>query len=270
MSGTVRARLRDARYALPGLIERVVAGETAAEAARKCEGLGRRGMAATAGYFARADASADEVAAAYRELAAALAMRRCDALLAVKAPGLDFAIEPLREIAATGAALAFDALAEPHAQRTLDLAEEVGAGLALPARCRRSAGDAARLHDGPCRIRVVKGEWGDPAGDVPDAAAAYLGLIGSLAGRRSTVAVATHDPALAEAALRLLQDAGTPCELEQLRGLPRRSTVAVARRLGVPVRLYYPFGPGWWPYAADKALARPYLPVWALRDLLGA
>jgi proline dehydrogenase len=34
------------------------------------------------------------------------------------------------------------------------------------------------------------------------------------------------------------------------------------------VRLYYPFGPGWWPYAADKALARPYLPLWALRDLL--
>lgn len=269
MSGAVRARLRDARYALPGLIERVVPGETACEAARQCERLGRRGMATTAGYFAAADASPDEVAAAYRELAAALAVRRCDVLLAVKAPGVEFAVDPLREIAAPGVALAFDALAEPHAQRTLDLAEELGAGVALPARWRRSAGDAARLRDGPCRIRVVKGEWADPAGDMPDVTAAYLNLVGSLAGRRSTVAVASHDPALAEAALRLLQDAGTPCELEQLRGLPRRRTVAVARRLGVPVRLYYPFGPSWWPYAADKALARPYLPVWALRDLLG-
>jgi proline dehydrogenase len=45
--------------------------------------------------------------------------------------------------------------------------------------------------------------------------------------------------------------------------------MAVARQLGVRVRLYYPFGPGWWPYALDKALARPYLPLWALRDFLG-
>jgi proline dehydrogenase len=35
------------------------------------------------------------------------------------------------------------------------------------------------------------------------------------------------------------------------------------------VRLYYPFGPGWWPYAVEKALSRPYLPLWALRDALG-
>lgn len=271
MSGAARARLRDARYALPGLIERVAPGETADEAARRCEQLGRRGMAATAGYFAAADASGHEVAAAYRELAEALAKRRCDVLLAVKAPALAFAAEPLRGIAATGMVLAFDALAEPHAQRTLDLAEELGgAGVALSARWRRSAGDAVRLRDGPCRIRVVKGEWADPAGDVPDISAVYLDLVGSLAGRRSVVAVATHDPVLAEAALRLLRDAGTPCELEQLRGLPRRRTLAVARRLGVRVRLYYPFGPGWWPYAVDKALARPYLPLWAVRDLLGA
>ena len=138
----------------------------------------------------------------------------------------------------------------------------------MPARWRRSAADALRLREGPSRIRLVKGEWADPAGDVLDVAAAYLDLAASLAGRRAAVAVATHDPALAEASLRLLKAAGTPCELEQLRGLPRRRTMTVARRMGVPVRLYYAFGPGWWPYAADKALARPYLPLWAIRDLL--
>ena len=46
--------------------------------------------------------------------------------------------------------------------------------------------------------------------------------------------------------------------------------MAVARRLGVPVRVYVPFGPGWWPYALDKALARPYLLSWMIRDRLGA
>ena len=81
--------------------------------------------------------------------------------------------------------------------------------------------------------------------------------------------VATHDPELAERALAILVSAGTPCELEQLRGLPRRRSCAVARALGVPVRIYLPFGPGWWPYAIDRALARPYLPLWALRDRFG-
>jgi proline dehydrogenase len=42
--------------------------------------------------------------------------------------------------------------------------------------------------------------------------------------------------------------------------------MAVARRLGVKVRVYVPFGPGWWPYALDKALARPYLLSWMIRD----
>ena len=83
------------------------------------------------------------------------------------------------------------------------------------------------------------------------------------------MAIATHNPVLAARALDRLIAAGTPCALEQLRGLPRRRTMAAARRRGVPVRLYIPFGPGWWPYAIDKALARPHLPLWWLRDRLG-
>jgi proline dehydrogenase len=268
MSGMLHARLRDARYALPGLVERIVPGETARDAAAHCARLGRGGIATTAGYFGAVDAICETVTRANEELAAALVHEGCDTLLALKAPALEFDSGRVRAIAATGVPVIFDALAEPHAARTLALAEEFGAGLALPARWRRSSDDAVRLRDGPCRIRVVKGEWADPAGDFTDIAACFLGLAASLAGRRATVAVATHDPALAEAALRLLLDEGTPCELEQLRGLPRCRTMAVARRLGVAVRLYRPFGPGWWSYAVDKALGRPYLPVWALKDWL--
>ncbi|WP_254514881.1 proline dehydrogenase family protein [Novosphingobium sp. G106] len=108
-----------------------------------------------------------------------------------------------------------------------------------------------------------------PTGGDCDIEASYLGLVTRLAGRTAPVSVATHSPLLAERALAILLDAGTPCELEQLRGLPMRRTMAIARRLGVPVRIYVPFGPGWLPYAADKALGRPYLPKWIVRDRLG-
>jgi CelD/BcsL family acetyltransferase involved in cellulose biosynthesis len=260
----LKARLRDARYALPGWIERHFAGDDAPTAARRMK---RVGTPVSAAYFHAATAGAPEIAAACRQLARELAGG--DALLALKAPALGCDESLVREIAAAGVPLAFDSLTEAHAERTLALAETFAAGVALPARWRRSPADAERLRDGPCRIRLVKGEWADSEADVPDVAEAYLGLARILAGRKAKVAVATHDPQLAKATLRILLESGTPCELEQLRGLPRRRTTAVARKLGVSVRLYYPFGPGWWPYAADKALARPYLPLWVLRDLLG-
>jgi proline dehydrogenase len=210
-------------------------------------------------------------------VASLLADRSGDVYLSVKAPPLGFDPVRLRRIAeaaaGAGLALMFDAHAPKDADRTLEavagfLPEFPGTGFALPARWRRSASDAAEFRDSSARIRVVKGEWADPDRPDPDVEADYLALVARLAGRAAPVAVATHDPILAERALASLLAAGTPCELEQLRGLPARRTVAIARRLGVPVRIYVPFGPGWWAYALDKALARPYLPIWMLRDRL--
>ena len=273
MIAAVRAKLRDVRYALPGRIggRLPVPGPTAA--LRICERLHRQGFAATLGYFQADDAAPEDIVAAYRAVAMRLHTCSGDTYLSVKAPPLAFAPEPIAAIGAFGCALLFDAHAPKDAAPTHHIAERLLAdhpttGLALPARWRRSADDARRLRDTGARLRVVKGEWPDDAGDEDDTASRYLALIAQLAGRSGTVAVATHDPALAEAALRLLCEAGTPCELEQLRGLPRRRTVAIARRLGVPVRIYVPFGPGWWPYAINQALARPYLPLWAIRDAL--
>ena len=272
------AALRTARYALPHLVERLLPGPGARAAARRCRALNRRGLAATLGYFQARDSRPDEIVAANRAAVRLLANRGGDVHLAVKAPPLSFDPARLRAVAeaadGAGLALMIDANAERDAERTLAAASALlgdfpRTGLALPARWRRSVADASRFRDGPARIRLVKGEWPDPQGAEGDVEASYLRLVERLAGRPAPVAVATHDPLLAERALALLIEAGTPCELEQLRGLPARRTAAVARRLGVPVRVYVPFGPGWWPYALDRALARPYLLSWMIRDRLG-
>lgn len=270
MKHTPWSLLRSARYAVPGLVERFVPGPGAGHAAQLCARLGRRGLASSVGYFHPGDADGAAIVAVYRDVAARLKAAGADACLAVKAPALGFDPALVAAIAEGGLPLVLDAHGEPQADATLALVQALpGLGAALPARWRRSLGDAQALRAGPARLRIVKGEWADPAGDVSDIPASYLELVRALAGRTAPVAVATHDPVLAQAALELLKDAGTPCELEQLRGLPRRRTSAIAARLGVPVRLYCPFGPGWWPYAIDKALARPYLPLWLVRDWLG-
>lgn len=278
MGGPVAA-LRAVRYALPGLVERVVPGGGAAQAARLGARIADRGDGVALGLFARGTAPADEIVATYRDLGARLAAAGVRAYFSIKAASVDFAPAPLAAIAAAGRQAGqgivcdalVPALAEPtHAAVAALLDDYPGTGLVLPARWARSADDAARFRDSTARLRVVKGEWPDPVADAPDCAAAYLALVGRLAGRAAPVAVATHDPDLAARALVLLRAAGTPCELEQLRGLPARRTRAVAAALGVPVRCYAPFGPGWWPYALDKALGRPYLPRWFAADLLGA
>lgn len=271
----LRARLRDARYALPGRIERSFRGPDSAAAARLCRRAHATGLATAVGYFQAERSRPEEIVAAYFAVAARLARLSGDSYLSVKAPPLAFDTAQLHAIADRGFALLFDAHAPADAARTLDAAAALlpafpRTGVALPARWRRSPGDAARFRDTTARIRIVKGEWADPDWPDADIGAAFLRLVGDLAGRTAPVAVATHDPSLADAALQMLQAAGTPCELEQLRGLPRRRTMAVARRLGVPVRAYIPFGPGWWPYAVDKALARPYLLSWMIRDWIGA
>lgn len=266
--------LRDARYALPRQIEKVSSGPGPEAAARICAGLQARGLRATVGHFPGSRDTAESIAAANVAMARCLRERASDAYLSIKAPPLGFDRALIETIGASGLAVLFDAHAPHQAEATHALFEELltqfpGTGCVLPARWKRSMADAACFRDTTARLRIVKGEWADPDWGGHDIEANYLGLVTRLAGRAAAVSVATHSPRLAERALAILLDAGTPCELEQLRGLPMRRTTAIARRLGVPVRVYVPFGPGWLPYAADKALARPYLPKWIVRDRLG-
>jgi proline dehydrogenase len=271
------AALRAARYALPNHIERILPGPGPDAAARRCRSLNRRGLGATLGYFQSSADRPETIVAANLAALRRLSDGAGDVYLSVKAPPMAFDRAHLHRIAEAGAKsglkLLFDAHAPKDAEATVAavaglLERFPGTGLAIPARWRRSEADASAFRESSARIRLVKGEWPDPEGDL-DIDANYVALAERLTGRTAPVAVATHDPALAEQALSLLIEAGTPCELEQLRGLPSRRTAAVARRLGVPVRVYVPFGPGWWGYALDKALGRPYLLCWMISDRFG-
>ena len=275
---------RAIRHEWPHYAGRVFPGPDARALHGLCEGMQRRGGSTTIGYFDDGSIPAEAIVAAYAEMMEQLgavtpgAVMSGGVALAIKAPPLGFDAAHFRKLATLaqgkGMSLIFDAHGPADADATLAAVEDLlpafpATGCALPARWARSFSDVARLRDSSARIRVVKGEWPDTDGHGPaNMDADYLKLVAALAGRKAPVGIATHKPALAEQALALLNAAGTPCELEQLRGLPRRRTVAVARRLGVPVRLYIPFGPGWTPYAIGAALGRPHIISWMLRDVL--
>jgi proline dehydrogenase len=146
--------------------------------------------------------------------------------------------------------------------------EYANLGCTLPGRWVRSPVDAERAADSGFYVRVVKGQWPDPSHRQRDPVQGFLAVIDRLAGRRSPVGVATHDTPLAREALRRLQAAGTPCQLEQLFSLPLRPGLRAARDAGVPVRIYVPFGRSWLPYRVSEGSRDPRVLWWFLRDMI--
>jgi proline dehydrogenase len=139
-------------------------------------------------------------------------------------------------------------------------------GSTLPGRWTRSLDDAERAIDMGLRVRVVKGQWADPAAPSVDPRQGVLALVDRLAGRAREVAVASHDAPLARAAVLRLREAGTPVEMELLLGLPSQAALKVARELAVPVRMYVPFGVSWLPHALEHIQKNPYIAWWAVVD----
>jgi proline dehydrogenase len=199
----------------------------------------------------------------------AIAEERLDSYVSIKAPSLDFDLQLLKELAQAGGGVRvhFDSLGPETVTRTFDLIAglDCPVGVTIPGRWRRSPQDARRAADMGARVRVVKGQWADPGGEI-DPQRGVAEVIDAVAGLTTPVAVATHNPVLAAEAIGKLQSAGTPCEMELLYGFPDKAARRVSRDLGVQVRYYLPYGHAWLPYALRQAARDPRIFWWMLRD----
>lgn len=251
-----------------------VVGEELPDAAVMALSLARQGSASAICYWDAEDEPPQHVASKYRETAGAIGRMALRSYLSIKAPSLAFDPELLGgvidEARYYGLRVHFDSLGPEAVPRTYELIEEAygrysNLGCTLPGRWLRSPGDA----EWACRlglsVRVVKGQWPD-AGTGTDPRAGFLRVVDALAGSARRVSVATHDPVLARTAIRKLQSAGTPCELELLFGLPSRAVLKTGLELAVPVRYYLPYGHAWLPYALRQARHNPRIIWWLVRD----
>lgn len=247
-------------------------------AARLCARLTKRGIGCTSGYWNDAADTPETVHAECRFGLRMLARRTRDGYLSVKFPALGsdttLVEDLLTESARQGVRIHADSLApettdEIHARIEAAAAAHDDLGVTLPGRWRRSVPDAQWASQLQLRVRVVKGEWADPEDPDRDGREGYMGVVEKLAGRARHVSLATHDVDLLIRALACLRAAGTSCDVEQLYGLPGRACRIAARRAGVPVRVYVPWGQAVLPHAVEFALARKaWLPRWFLRDAL--
>lgn len=252
------------------------AGPELSDALRTYDRFVGQDIRGTIGYFNQPGQLAREIADTDLAILAALA-ERGHGYLSIKAPPMGYDATLIDEIALQAhkrrVGIHFDA----HAIETTDptfaaidtaLRRTAQVGCTLPGRWPRSVADVEWAVDRKLRVRVVKGQWADPAHPDHDAEAGYLDVIRQLAGKATAVAVATHDPKLARRAITQLQERGTPCELELLFGLPMRAVSAVGRDLQVPIRIYIPFGAAWMPYALSQLYRKPSLLTWVIKDLV--
>lgn len=263
------------RVALNAAGRAYVPGSELADALAIAKDLSATGCAATLGYFHNPADTPERIAGVSNAIIDAVAGLQPPGYLSLKAPALDYDAGLIGDIvrAATARSILahFDSHENYTATPTLACVRHAvslggAVGLTIPGRWRRSPDDADEACELGIRVRVVKGEWGDPAAPGIDPRQGYLSLVDRLAGRARQVAVATHDPWLARESLSRLQAAGTDCEIELLNGVPRREMLALARELGIPVRLYIPFGIAWRPYALNKAAKNPRIVWWVIRD----
>jgi proline dehydrogenase len=232
-------------------------------------------LATTIAFWDGPGESPAVVLAAYQEGVSALAGAKLDSYLSIKLPSLGYApnlLENLaRQAAESNVRLHFDALGPETVDQTWGclescLPDHKRFSCTLPGRWRRSPADAEWAVARGLAVRVVKGQWPDPEAPKLDPRIGYLEVIRRLAGRARHVAVASHDLSTARQAIEILSKVNTPTSLELLYGLPSRRQIELAREMGVPVRIYVPYGAAYLPYCLAQMKRNPRIAWWLLRD----
>jgi proline dehydrogenase len=245
-------------------------GGTIADALCVAARLRGDGLATAFSYWDGGRESLAEIETVSLAAIAALAGAARESYLSLKPPALRFSIATARRLATAAAPLALRLHFDAHGVEVADrqnamleaMLETLGSdrlGTTLPGRQHRSLGDADRAVERGLNVRVVKGEWPDPADPKRDLRVGFLEVIARLAGRARRVSVATHDFALGREAIERLRAAGTPCEIEVLLGMPAKPLTDWAKANAVTVRVYVPYGCGFIPNAVGVLRRNPRL-----------
>lgn len=253
-----------------------IAGSEVEDAIRVCRQIAERGFRSTICPWDGPQDSPENVASTYKAALNSIKTENLDCYLSIKAPSIKYNFKVMTELVKIahghGVRIHFDSLAPDTASPSLAFLERAleiypHVSYTLPSKWTRSIADAEILVDLGVPVRIVKGQWPDPMEPNIDPRSHFLDLVDSLAGRAKHVAIATHDASLAKESLSRLRKSGTVCELEQLYGLPLRVD-SVARPLGIPARVYVPYGHAYLSYALSEMRKRPIILAWLFKDFL--
>ncbi len=255
-----------------------VGGETLDDAWRVVRRLQAGGLGYSLGFWDAPGDTPKGVLDVYLAAIERVGAAGADGYLSIKPPALHFDAGTARRLARAARAANVRLHCDSHgievADLTLSFAEallqELPAGLVsvtTPGRWARSPDDAARVMDQGIGVRIVKGQWPDPADPARDMEAGFLAVVDRAAGRKARVSVATHRVVLAAEAMRRLKAAGGAFDLELIFGLQTDPLLGLARAADAPASLYVPFGRGFAPNALGILRRNPSLALDVLRSM---
>jgi proline dehydrogenase len=281
------------RVVVRKIADRYIAGETLEDAVATVRGLNALGAMATVdvlGEFISRPEEAELTATEYERALDAIAAGQLDATVSVKLSALGIEIDRAlvdgtlaRVLRSAGRHRIFVRIDMEHSgltDHTLDIYRGLRAvgnddvGIVIQSYMRRAEADVAALADLTPNVRLVKGIYLEPD-DVayqamPEINASYMRLLEQLVEQGSYVAIATHDPALLDGALNLIDRHSLGrdrYEFQMLLGVAeeaRRRLIADGHRL----RVYVPYGRAWYAYSVRRLKENPSIAGYVARDVV--
>jgi proline dehydrogenase len=281
------------RVVVRKIADRYIAGETLADAVATVRGLNALGAEATVdvlGEFISRPEEAEETATEYERALDAIAAGQLDANVSVKLSALGIEIDRAlvdgtlaRVLRSAERHRIFVRIDMEHSgltgetleiYRSLRAAGHDDVGIVIQSYMRRAEADVAALRDLTPNVRLVKGIYLEPDEiayqTMPEINASYLRLLEQLVEQGSYVAIATHDTALLDGALNLIDRRGLArdrYEFQMLLGVAedaRRRLIAAGHRL----RVYVPYGRAWYAYSVRRLKENPSIAGYVARDVV--
>ncbi|HWV36702.1 MAG TPA: proline dehydrogenase family protein [Thermomicrobiales bacterium] len=275
------------------LVDRFIAGDSVEEALAVAKELAALGITVTLDQLGENVKTREEASAAVATYVDTLKRMKDAAIepnISVKLTmlGLDFGddaaetnMRPILETAReVGGFVRVDMEGSDYTQRTLDIFYRLFAdfpdnvGIVIQTYLHRSAGDVVDAIEKKTRVRLVKGAYAEPESVAIQGADArdrnYDTLMKHLLDKGNYPAIATHDPALIDAAISYTRQNGIPAdrfEFQMLYGV-RRSEQERLRKAGYNMRVYIPFGTEWYPYFTRRIAERPANAFFVARQLI--
>jgi proline dehydrogenase len=234
--------------------------------------------------LAEAEAARDAYLAALDRIAKA----GLDTTVSVKltALGLDLSEDAARRNAAAlvarakeiGSRIEMDMESSEYADRTLAILREMHAQggpvrAVIQAYLYRSEEDINELCREGIPVRLVKGAYQEPPElaypGKQDVDASYIKLMKKLLDDGAYPAIATHDEAILDEAIRYVRErkySPDRFEFQMLYGI-RRALQRRIVKLGFRLRVYVPYGSAWYPYFMRRLAERPANVLFLARNL---
>jgi len=261
---------------------RFIAGETTEEAVEAARAVEQRGLLITLDHLGESVgsiASADAAARQYFDVMKRVVDSGIGRNISLKLTQLGLTVDRatcvdnmrrvLDRAEPAGFFIRVDMEGSAYTEVTLEIFETLWGlgyrqmGVVLQAALYRTEEDLPRVLRLGARVRLVKGAYKEPKTlahqKKPEIDAAYARLMKILLVSSDYPAIATHDPAMHELAIRTAADRGLGqdrFEFQLLYGVRRDLQASLVSR-GYRVRVYIPFGREWFPYFMRRLGERP-------------